>query len=138
MIVYEKNNKLNINFENSLENPDIEFGKSEIKVDGNNIVSGGGGSEPYIVDMIDVGDGRYDANKTWQEIHDAYMSGVPVFIHLPDDIYEYHKDSYFTAIGIEEQPNDHMYNIYFYRPGDTIRILGAYDDPNGYPSFSTE
>lgn len=32
MIVYEKNNKLNINFENALDNPDIEIGKGEIKL----------------------------------------------------------------------------------------------------------
>ena len=32
MIVYEKNNKLNINFENELDNPDIEIGKNEIKL----------------------------------------------------------------------------------------------------------
>ena len=51
MIVYEKNNKLNINFENELDNPDIEIGKSEIKVDGNNIVSGGGSGGGAIVTM---------------------------------------------------------------------------------------
>lgn len=32
MIVYEKNNKLNINFDNELDNPDIEIGKDEIKL----------------------------------------------------------------------------------------------------------
>lgn len=106
-----------------------------------NASGGGSSSAPYIVNMISVGHGRYDADKTWQEIHDAYMSGIPVFIHLPDTTYEeytYNKDSYFTVFGVQEQPTDHMYDIYFYRPGDNIRALGSYDDPNGYPSFSTE
>lgn len=49
MIIFEKNNKLNINFENQLDNPDIEIGKSEIKVDGNNIVNGGSGLRKLVL-----------------------------------------------------------------------------------------
>ena len=51
MIVYEKNNKLNINFENELDNPDIEIGKGEINVDGNNIVNGGSGGGANVLTL---------------------------------------------------------------------------------------
>ena len=32
MLIYENNNKLNINFENELGNPDIEIGKDAVKL----------------------------------------------------------------------------------------------------------
>ncbi len=45
MLIYEKDNKLNLNFDPSKsieDNPDIVIGENEISVSGNNIVSGGG------------------------------------------------------------------------------------------------
>lgn len=45
MLIFEKNNKLNINFDpsKSIEGtPDIQVGENEISVDGNNIVNSGG------------------------------------------------------------------------------------------------
>ena len=43
MLIYEKDNKLNISFENNMDETDIVVGKDEISVDGNNIVNGGSG-----------------------------------------------------------------------------------------------
>lgn len=38
MLIYEKNNKLNINFDNEVgENPDVQIGKDEINLDGSTI-----------------------------------------------------------------------------------------------------
>lgn len=88
MIVYEKNNKLNINFENSLENPDIEFGKGEINVDGNNIVNGGSGGSPLFVVTITDEDKILVADKTFSEIYNAFISGSNVVAyHEGGDIY---------------------------------------------------
>ena len=68
MIVYEKDNKLNINFENQLDNPDIEIGKSEIKVDGNNIVSGGSSAPLVVTFSGTTAGGDAACDKTWAEI----------------------------------------------------------------------
>ena len=75
MLIYEKDNKLNINFENSVtENPDLQIGKSgdktQILVDGQ---ESGGGSEPLVVTFTDANPASCD--KTWAEIKEAYDSG---------------------------------------------------------------
>lgn len=76
MIVFEKDNKLNINFENKLDTADIQIGKSEIKVDGNNIVSGGsGGSAAVMVHM----DETYKLDKTAGELKDLFSSNTPTY-----------------------------------------------------------
>lgn len=78
MLIYEKNNKLNMNFDPSKsieDNPDIVIGENEISVSGNNIVNGGGGSAPLIVTDTD---GTLD--KTWQEIETAFLSGTNIII----------------------------------------------------------
>lgn len=72
MLIYEKENKLNINFENQISNPDIEIGKGEIKVDGNDIVSGGG-SEPMVVTFTDAE--PVSCDKTWDEVKEAHEAG---------------------------------------------------------------
>ena len=83
MIVYEKNNKLNINFENELDNPDIEIGKSEIKVDGNDIVSGGssGGGAFLVTFAYSDDDGYWHSDKTRKEILDAAETSV-IWAHI--------------------------------------------------------
>ena len=61
MLIYEKNNKLNLNFDPSKsieDNPDIVIGENEISVSGNNIVDGGssGGIKlygPYVVTLAE-------------------------------------------------------------------------------------
>lgn len=68
MLIYEKENKLNISFENNLQTPDIEIGKSEINVDGNNIVSGG-------ITFVHI-DNQGKLDKTYNEIKEAMNTSI--------------------------------------------------------------
>lgn len=87
MLVYEKDNKLNISFENNLETPDIEIGKSEINVDGNNIVSGGsGGDSLYIINfVVDVKEGTATTTTSIDDIIEAYDSNKILIARFKDD-----------------------------------------------------
>lgn len=89
MLIYEKDNKLNLNFDHSKsieDNPDIVIGENEISVSGNNIVSGGGsgGSGNVVVlEMEEYDSGYRVKNKTWQEIYDFLQAGTVVFLSTP-------------------------------------------------------
>lgn len=78
MIVYEKNNKLNINFDNEVnENPDLQIskenGKTSVTIDGQ---PGGGGSEPLVVTFSGTTDGGdASCDKTWAQILNAVTDG---------------------------------------------------------------
>ena len=79
MLIYEKDNKLNINFENSVtENPDLSIGKSgdktQILVDGQESGGGSGG----LLFILDEGDDAYTSRCTAREILDAYDAGSNV------------------------------------------------------------
>ena len=91
MIIFEKNNKLNINFENQLDNPDIEIGKSEIKVDGNNIVNGGSGGDSgfFIVTFTfsyPQGEEVVSVDKTYAEIKAAYDAGKLIIFNTSNSM----------------------------------------------------
>ena len=79
MLIYEKDNKLNINFDNEInENPDLQIGKSgdktQISVNGQ---SSGGGSFVIHVNETTTDNGtKYELDKTWQEISDAIGAGM--------------------------------------------------------------
>ena len=79
MLIYEKDNKLNINFDNEVsEQPDLQIGKSgdktQISVNGQ---SSGGGSFVIHVNEITTDNGtKYELDKTWQEISDAIEAGM--------------------------------------------------------------
>lgn len=81
MLVYEKDNKLNINFDNKVDNsPDLSIGKSgdktQILVDGQ--PSGGGGGADLFIVTITVTDGKpstISADCTLAEINAAYDDG---------------------------------------------------------------
>ena len=128
MIVYEKDNKLNINFENQLDNPDIEIGKSEIKVDGNDIVSGGGGSEPLVVN-ITTEDTVETLDKTWKEIKDAFDSGTIVLVRYNDDW------SSWSGQVISYKTDGHQYDVTFVRGQDVVLYYSASSE-DGYPEYS--
>lgn len=90
MLIYEKNNKLNINFDNEIsENPDLQIGKedgkTEVLIDGE---PSGGGSGGLIVEFTYVdGGSQYDkffrSVPTAKQVRDAYLSGRPVIFHFP-------------------------------------------------------
>lgn len=82
MLIYEKDNKLNINFENSVEEtPDLqiskESGKTEVKIDGQ---QGGGSGGSFVIraneTAIENGGKKLELDKTVQEISDAILAGV--------------------------------------------------------------
>lgn len=79
MLIYEKDNKLNINFENSVnESPDLQIGKSgdktEVLIDG----QPGGGSGGGVLICTQDDNGTLD--KTVGQIQTAYYSGKPVIV----------------------------------------------------------
>ena len=82
MIIYEKENTLNVSFENSVnETPDIQIGKdgdkTQILVDG----QPGGGSGNGVLICTDT-NGTLD--KTMGEIQTAYHSGKTIIIDFTD------------------------------------------------------
>lgn len=91
MIIFEKNNKLNINFENKLDAADIQIGKSEIKVDGNNIVNGGsGGDSGFFIVTITVDPNNPEnhiSDKTYAETKEAYDDGKLIIFSINDSMY---------------------------------------------------
>ena len=78
MIIYEKENKLNINFDNSTEaEPDVVISKENGQV---NIEAGGqpigGGAEPFVVTFSGTSSGGDAAcDKTFAEILEAKSAG---------------------------------------------------------------
>ena len=96
MIIYEKENKLNINFDNSTEaEPDVVISKEDgqvvIEAGGEPI---GGGSEPLVVTFSGTSEGGDAAcDKTWAEISQAYNGGRT--------INAFYYDSQFGLFGLQ-------------------------------------
>lgn len=92
MLIYEKNNKLNINFDNEVsENPDLQIGKdgdkTEVLIDGQP-GGGSGGSSPFIVTFSGNDDENTSAcDKTWEQIVEAYTSGKQIITRYTEDGY---------------------------------------------------
>ena len=114
MLIYEKNNKLNINFDNEIsENPDLQIGKedgkTEVLIDGEPSGGGGGG---LIVEFTYVdGGSQYDkffrSVPTAKQVRDAYLSGQSVIFHFPVLEGWFSHDMYCTMAGIV---NDNGYS----------------------------
>ena len=79
MLIYEKDNKLNISFENSVENPDFEISKNEVNLGSASIVSGGGSGDSNMFIVTISGDSTYTADKTVDEIFEAYLAGKSIW-----------------------------------------------------------
>lgn len=92
MLIYEKENKLNINFDNEVsEQPDLQISKENGQV---NIEAGGqpigGGSEIFVVTFSGTTtDGNAACDKTWEEISDAYDSGTKFDVYWSDGYIKY-------------------------------------------------
>ena len=102
MIVYEKNNKLNIDFENKIDGtPDIEIGKDEISVSGNNIVNGGSGSSSDVcvlqTTMTEEGNELViTIDKKPSQIKSEIDAGKIIFVNIngmPYSVFEYELDA---------------------------------------------
>lgn len=107
MLIYEKDNKLNINFENSMqETPDLQIGKdgdkTEVLIDGSSnptiptpaiedngkflgvsngeyaLASAGGSNAPIYIEFSNNAT-TWTSAKSFQEIVTAYMAGTIIF-----------------------------------------------------------
>lgn len=86
MLVYEKNNKLNINFDNEVsENPDLQInkedGKTQVLIDGQPGGSGGGGDvEPVVISLTPTSQtGGTWTGASWEGLLTAYNHNVAGF-----------------------------------------------------------
>lgn len=89
MLIYEKNNKLNINFDNEVsEQPDLQIskedGKTSVTIDGQE--SGGGGGETLRASFTQNGVVTI-CDKTIAEIYSAYTAGKYVYAGLAGFLY---------------------------------------------------
>ena len=142
MLIYEKDNKLNINFNPSLlevgrDNPDIQIGENEIKLGDTEITSENVLPTPTSEDVGKVPtvqeDGSYalanaggsnaplictdtegTLDKTMNEIQTAYLAGTPVFVIVNDGRFDTYSS---VALLIPVQ----SYEV----PGGATRYMGA-------------
>lgn len=91
MLIYEKDNKLNINFENTVDGePDLQIGKdgdkTEVLIDGQPGGSGGG-AEPVIVTvtLTSETEGTW-SGATWEELVNAYYHGCAFVMYDVDSV----------------------------------------------------
>ena len=85
MLIFEKDNKLNISFENQLENPDIEIGKNEVNL-GNIGIKSDSQVEEFYVNISYKYNERTEDNqlgavldKTYDEINEAFLAGKRIW-----------------------------------------------------------
>ena len=88
MIIYEKENKLNINFDNSTEaEPDVAISKEDgqVNIEAGGQPIGGGGSEQFVVTFSGTTEGgNAECDKTLAEVVDAFASGKQVLFRYGD------------------------------------------------------
>ena len=96
------------------------------------LVSGGGGGgtvEPLIV-TIDVPEsGATVLDKTWSEIHEAFVAGIPVYAVQTVETEEYTSVSNYTCVSVfSEVSNDYgYYGVSF------AEYMYTTDSEDGYP-----
>lgn len=140
MLIYEKDNKLNISFENNMDETDIVVGKDEVKIgeatiSDNNVLpvpeegdtgkvptvqedgsyalanAGGGGAAPFVVTFnYDSHDELWTVDKTFTEINNAYNSGSTIIFFI----------NYFTGVAVRFEENGAI--------GYGCTIIGANQD----------
>ncbi len=108
MIIYEKDNKLNINFENNVEEQaDLQISKSgdktEVLIDGQ---PGSGGSGGGVLICTDT-DGTLD--KTMGEIQEAINSGKIIYISIDNGLYVF-QSLVIMYYPIRYIPKDQLYH----------------------------
>lgn len=146
MLVYEKDNKLNINFENSVnESPDLSIGKSgdktQILVDGQ---ESGGGSSVFVVNIAKKSDdsSTIALDKTWKEIHDAIVSGTPVYMKGTHVWGSDTQECFWPICGTSAQPNSDLYGVSFPIDSNNGGPFGVSyfqtTSENGYPEYEPQ
>lgn len=119
MLVYEKDNKLNISFENNIENPDFEISKTEVNLGDANIVSGSSsGKGTFVINFIDGNDEHtLISDKTMREIREAVQSSVILFKYRKED-----SQVFTPAAYLIDNEADHIYFL----SSSLISGLGVY------------
>ena len=165
MLIYEKDNKLNISFENNMDETDIVVGKDEVKIGESTIsdsnvlpipeegdtgkvptvqedgsyalaeASGGSGGVFY-ADMTVDGGGNYVLDKTWQEIADAIIAKTPAYITISDTV-----NDYYALWPINGAMYDRgIYSVIFSTDGSgngpSGVVLLETSAKNGYPKYT--
>ena len=93
MIIYEKENKLNINFDNSIEaQPDVQLSKEDgqVNIEAGGQPVGGGSSGGTVVEFEWVpasgsADPYFKSKVSASTVADAYKNGQSVVFYFPDD-----------------------------------------------------
>lgn len=85
-----------------------------------------------------VGSGTiYTSDKTWKEIHDAFVAGIPVLKRVT---YEgYADEKALVDINVEAYDNTSIYTVIFYcgnHDNDVSATLEC-NSENGYPSYTS-
>ncbi len=89
MLIYEKENKLNINFDNEVSGqPDLQIskedGKTSVTIDGQPSGGGSGGGATIINAIGPGSDANFYIDATWQELYDRMASGEIMYVKWPD------------------------------------------------------
>ena len=122
MLIYEKDNKLNISFENNIENPDFEISKNEVNLGSADVVSTGSSG----VFIVRVNDDVLD--KTWQEIYDAALT-TPVFLIDSSDT------NYVTQCVLNIVDSGKGFSVSFYQDGILRNFIAQSADE--YPVYDS-
>jgi hypothetical protein len=139
MLIYEKDNKLNINFENSVnESPDLQIGKSgdktEVLIDGQ---PGGGSGGGTLVCHLNGETGTLD--KTWAEIKNAALNGLSVIVIADSILPGNGAVNYAYLSGVEWKPvsisGPIVYSVRFFLiiNGAISEASFSTDSEDGYP-----
>ena len=129
MLIYEKNNKLNINFDNEVsEQPDLQIskedGKTSVKIDGQE--SGGGSGGALVIHSIN---GTLD--KTFAEIKEAMSTSVIVLVYPDDDIGEV----FYLVYARKDTFGDNRYVQFKSLESSPVVVTFMTTEDNGYPVF---
>jgi hypothetical protein len=131
MLIYEKNNKLNINFENSVNGePDLQIGKdgdkTEVLIDGQ--PGGGSGSYDFVLASNGVNPNS-QLNKTWNEIYTNFQNKVIFWGENLD------QKPYYLGIVVNVRHKNDAYDVSVCSFNDLNTKSFRTDDPDSYPTI---
>ena len=100
---------------------------------------GGGASSVLVCNVVKGDYGYRSLDKTWQEIVDALLTGVPVYARY-DESYEGYEDDYSMVriqdYGYSASTNTNYYVMCRYNATSSDRNAWFCDTPDGYPGYS--
>ena len=101
----------------------------------NKIENGVENSNAVLIVHSISGDGGSTLDKTWKEIHDAYVSGIPCILEYIDEWEDDVSTTYSPCSGIDSQVHSDPQIAGTYG----VTFVGSYttDSENGYPFMSS-